>query len=232
MTTTIGCELCDYKGYIQVNTIDYQTCICVKNADIIKRYKKAYIPHRLLRHSLDDWNLKQNVMGEDLSPNQTKIKEAAFSILKKVYDNPKFPFVPAKANDILNISSMIFAGNKNSGKSLCLSLLAKKAIENGASVRFYDWFDLCTALDRYDNKEELVDIAYEFTNCNLVCVDGVEKIDLNNQAKNQLSKLFKIRSNQESWTLVSSTETAMSEMIFNSLKDGARAKIISELPLN
>ena len=114
---------------------------------------------------------------------------------------------------------MIFAGNKNSGKSLCLSLLAKKAIENGASVRFYDWFDLCTALDRYDNKEELVDIAYEFTNCNLVCVDGVEKIDLNNQAKNQLSKLFKIRSNQESWTLVSSTETAMSEMIFNSWKD-------------
>ena len=219
MTTTIGCELCDYKGYIQVNTIDYQTCICVKNADIIKRYKKAYIPHRLLRHSLDDWNLKQNVMGEDLSPNQTKIKEAAFSILKKVYDNPKFPFVTAKANDILNISSMIFAGNKNSGKSLCLSLLAKKAIENGASVRFYDWFDLCTALDRYDNKEELVDIAYEFTNCNLVCVDGVEKIDLNNQAKNQLSKLFKIRSNQESWTLVSSTETAMSEMIFNSWKD-------------
>ena len=166
------CEICDGKGYIKINAIEHRTCICVKNKDIYKRYKDSGIPKKLLKHSLEDWNLKQNTLGEDLSPSQVKLKEDAFVMLSKIYDNEKFPFVPAKSGDNI-ISSIIFSGSKNSGKSLCLSLLAKKAIENGASVKFYDWFDLCTTLERYDNKEELVNTADEFKDNDLICIDGL-----------------------------------------------------------
>ena len=54
---------------------------------------------------------------------------------------------------------------------------------------------------------------------NLICIDGIEKIDFNNQARNHLSKLSKIRLNQESWTLISASENAVNESIFNTWKD-------------
>jgi len=218
MSNNNGCSVCNYKGYIKINTIEYTTCDCVKNKDLAKRYKDANIPKKLLKLNLEDWNLKQHISGEDLSPNQIKLKENAFLILQKLHNNSRFPFEPLKTFSNLN-SNIIFSGGKNCGKSLCLSILSKKAIELGASVKFYDWFDICTSLERYDNKDELNEISYEFTNCDLICIDGIEKIELNNQAKNHLSKIIKIRLNQDSWTLVSANETVTNDFIFHAWKD-------------
>jgi len=213
-----GCQKCNFKGYVQINTVEYTTCECAKKRDILKRYKDANIPKKMIKYHLDDWNLKQTAHGEDLSPNQIKLKEQAFSIINKLYEEEKFPYEPIKIDSQLT-SSIIFLGSMNSGKSMCLSLLAKKAIEKGASVKFFDWYDLCTTLERYDNKDELAEISYEFSNYHLICIDGIEKIDFNNQAKNHLSKLAKIRLNQESWILISCSDAAINESIFNVWKD-------------
>ena len=82
---------------------------------------------------------------------------------------------------------------------------------------FYEYKDLTNKL--ISKEQQLSEISYEFSNYNLICIDGIEKIDFNNQARNHLSKLSKIRLNQESWTLISASENAVNESIFNTWKD-------------
>lgn len=222
------CQICNGRGWILVNEFEAETCVCIKNQYIIKKALEANLPKRLARYSLEDWNLKQNVAGGDLGVNESQIKEKAFKILKQLYDSKQFPFTAININNT-HVSSFIFAGGKNSGKSLCLSLLAKKSIIAGADVKYYEWFDLCTSLDRFDNKQELDNILWDFKNCDLICIDGVCKIDLNNQAKNQLTRLFNMRINNEQWLLCSCNEDALNLNIFNGWQDFMSGSKVAKL---
>jgi DNA replication protein DnaC len=201
----LGCEKCDYKGYIRTDTYEVKSCSCAKRHDLARRMKEADIPKRMAKVKLEDWNIKQNVVGNDLSPSQIKTKESVYYILSKIYQDPNFPHEPSEINDS-TVSSILFEGPADSGKTFCTTILCKKAVVNGALVKFYDWFDLTSGLDRFDNRSEIDALTYYFENCDLIAINGVVKTDLGTQAKNQLSRLFRKRINNELWTIVSSAE--------------------------
>lgn len=210
--TTTGCEKCEYKGYVKINAVEVRACECTKRKDLIRRFKESGLPRKMANISLDDWNHRQDPDGNDLSLEQVETKEKALSYIQKIYNHDKFPFVPVRLNKNL-YTSVIFTGPKNSGKSFVGCILGKKAIENGAQVRYYDWTELVTSLDRYDNKVEYEQINYDFSNCDLVFIDSVEKIDMN-LAKNQLSRIFKKRMNNGMWTIVSLTQSSVDDIRF------------------
>ena len=198
------CEKCGGRGYIKINDDVVETCECTKKKDLIRRMHEAHIPKRMAKAKLEDWDLKQNAVGEDLSPSQIKCKSYVETVLRTLYDTRDFPFERIKIDDNF-YSQTLFTGPEDSGKTFCLSMLCKKAVAKGATVKFYDWFDLTSALDRFDNREELDNLLYNFGHCDLIAINAVAKVDLGTQAKNQLSRLFRKRTNEELWTLVSSS---------------------------
>jgi DNA replication protein DnaC len=200
-----GCEKCDYKGYIRINTFEVVTCECAKKNDLSNRMIEACIPKCMAKAKLEDWNLKQNPSGEDLTVQQIKNKEKAYKVLSSIYNNKSFPYEPIDMSDkaICNIS---FMGPAESGKTFCTSILCKKAVANGALVKFYDWFDLVAMLDRFDNKLDIESAVFNFTNCDLVAINGIMPSDVNAQARNQLSRLFRKRLNANLWTIISGSD--------------------------
>ena len=209
----IGCEKCNHNGYIHINSVEVVSCECVKKNDFNIKVRDAKIPKKLIKLTLEDWNLKQDRNGGDLSPNQVKNKEKSYLVLRELCDNKAFPRHPIVIDDEPR-SSVIFHGPKGSGKTLCLSVLSKRALKYGGLVRFYDWYDLVAILDRYDNRTELDAVVYDFENCDLIAVDNVDKIEIGNHAKNQLTRLFRKRTNNEMWTIISATEQALTNNPF------------------
>lgn len=203
-----GCEKCEYRGYIYVDRVEVKSCECVKENAIKVEIAKSNIPKRLIKLGLEDWNIKQSAEGEDLPPDQQKKKEKIFKLLETLSDSPRFPFDPIEESN-----SVIFYGNQNSGKTLCLTILCKAAIKRGAMVRFYDWYDLVATLERFDNKENLEEILYLFENCDLIAIDGIEKSDFGNQAKNQLNRIIRKRLNDGAWIICSASGTMAKEKL-------------------
>jgi DNA replication protein DnaC len=213
-----GCKNCNYQGFVQVNDHESESCDCIKRNDFKLKIIEAKIPKKLIKLTLEDWNLKQNPNGDDLSPNQIKNKEKAYYLLRSLCDDKSFPR-SAISIDGEHTSSVIFSGPKGSGKTLCLSVLAKRALKHGGTVRFYDWYDLTATLDRYDNRNELDSVVYDFENCDLIAIDNVDKIEIGNHAKNQLTRLFRKRTNNEMWTVISATESIVANMPFQGWSD-------------
>lgn len=209
----IGCDKCEGRGYIHINSVEVATCECTKRNAIYSHFLEAGIPKKLSNFTIEDWNTKQDSSGKDLTPKQISVKKAAFDVVYQIYKNSKFPFSPMNV-DGASYSSLILTGPRGSGKSFVLSILAKRAIKQGGAVKYYDWFDLAMSLDRYDNKSELDQIVMDFEEKDLILIDGIEKITLNNMPKNQLARIFKKRYNDNMLTICTTNDVLCSDNLF------------------
>lgn len=198
------CEKCEDKGILMTSTFIAEVCECVKIKNADKLFSLTGIPRKMKNLSLEDWNLKQDQNGDDLKPTQVKSKEAAFKALNAVCNSKEFPLLPISVPPGKNkVTSIVFTGPSESGKSFCLAVLGKNALAKFKTVRYYEWYDLVSILDRFDNRPELDLIVNDFQNKPLILIDGMQTADMNNQAKNQLTRLFNYRMNNELWTVVS-----------------------------
>jgi DNA replication protein DnaC len=217
-----NCPDCGGLGYIYVNKKEAKTCECVRRNNTVSMLAESKLPKKLRNLSLEDWNPKQNHKGEDLDQQQAAFKQKILVMLEKIYDSKRFPHQTLRFKNE-DYSSLIFVGEKGSGKSLCLSVICQSAVNNGASVRYFDWYELISSLDRYTEDEEYRQIRDSFYNMDLIVVDNIDyKSEIRSNMVHHLRRFFNHRTNNEKMTILTSTNYSNKQSEITNLTSEAK----------
>lgn len=146
------CEICNGNFYIYDENKNVIICPCMQRKRMISVYKNAGIPLMFMDVSLNDFYLKQDSEGHDISPSDEKKKTIARKVIgnfvKKlssmINNNQPFEYNGLKS------STIVLYGGKNSGKSMLAACIAKEALEEDLLSFFIEWSEIMNSCYDYN----------------------------------------------------------------------------------
>jgi hypothetical protein len=196
-----SCSTCLGKGSWLNEDNKVILCHCLKEQMWRDKFLESNIPPKYFGKTLtENWNLKQDPWGNNLTQSALLKKTQIKSVLDKyIYALPAIcaghpiKIIPNKGTTI-NLVSLLLLGGQWSGKSLICSVVAQEAVRKKLSVGYYDYADLYAELSGFDNREKQSDYAEEFTQKDLLIIDGVTHYDMRNPSFSiQLDRIGRAR---------------------------------------
>lgn len=181
-----SCPTCHGLGGWTNEQDQYTFCECQKEQMFFNKCIKSGVPRKNLGKSLVDWNLKQDVWGNNLTQNALDKKgeikllvERYMKVLPAVVAGNPIKIVPKVGNSI-NITSLLFEGGQWSGKTLLGTLIAQQAIKHNLKTEFIDWSELYSDLSGFENKDRQTYWSETFANMDMIILDGVDYYEMRN----------------------------------------------------
>jgi DNA replication protein DnaC len=235
MREDIGCELCDYLGYVTTSDGKGALCKCMKRKAHHRLYEEAMIPRALWDKTLDDWDTRQDARGYDLGAQQ-KLSER----VKKLFDYyarnlrhivSGHPPSVTHAGGRDKLHSLLLEGGNGSGKTFLIAVTLQDALRQGYTTHFVEWSDLidiCRSFHKEDDQDRLREI---FGSYDLVAIDNATVYDnLPSQCIVQLDRLFRARLNSGKPVLIGA-EVGWENIVAGSGWRGLVAKcLVVDLP--
>lgn len=182
--------VCKGKEYLPLANGLVKTCECGKRKAIHSALAKAGVPRGYFDLTLSrDWHLRQDADGNDLGPMAMDQKKIigyfvakyikAFRIMAA---GEMISIEPRKGVNI-RTNSLLLMGSRRSGRTLLAAVIAKHVMLDQFSMRFFDWsVDIAPAVNDFDSREAMDELAYEFEHRDLIVIDGVFNDDVNSRA--------------------------------------------------
>jgi DNA replication protein DnaC len=164
---------------IDTNILNHRELIEINSKHLLsKAYTVSGIPLHYHFLKLDtDWSTEfspyQKLTGYSKTKSE-KVKEFIQFYIDKidtVVNGGGIKIVESKSNRI--IKNMILSGNKSSGKTFLLSIVAQAAINSGYKVLFLDWVDFFNQFQAWDAPTQNEKLLNAILNCDLLCIDSI-----------------------------------------------------------
>jgi len=182
-----ACPVCKGKQSWQDSNNKVIICHCLKTQMWNDIFKTAGIPPKYFGKSLaENWNLKQDPWGHNLTQSALNKKTLVKSILDKYINalpaicaGRPLKIIPNRGTTI-NVSSLLLQGGQWSGKSLICSVIAQEAVKKKLSVTYYDYADLYSDLSSFDYREKQSELADDFKQKDIIILDGITYYEMRN----------------------------------------------------
>ena len=200
MREDIGCELCDYLGYVTTSDGKGALCKCMKRKAHHRLYEEAKIPRAWWDKTLEDWDTRQDSRGYDLGA-QRMLSERVKKLFSYYAKNVRHivaghPPSVTHAGTRDKLHSLVLEGSNGSGKTFLIAVTLQDALRQGHTAYFIEWSDLidiCRSFHKEEDQDHLRDV---FGNYDLVAIDNATAYDnLPNHCIVQLDRLFRARLN-------------------------------------
>ena len=188
-----NCLICKDDGF-RINNGNVQPCECVKQKRLILLYKEIGLPLRFRDVQLEQYSIKQDAYGADLSPvaERQKIiaKDVVVQFIKSVPNmlngNP-FTYDFEDRNNqkhTLRSYSLVLMGQKQSGKSMLAACIAKGCVKQGHLPYYLEWSEIINACFDYNidagvenitSTLKYEDILNILTSSRIIILDNLDK---------------------------------------------------------
>lgn len=228
------CSICNNSGMVMKDDLPV-SCECVKRKRIISLYKEVGLPIRFADIDLEQYNIKQDAHGKDISPQQEKKKITAKNVISSfinslpemiegipfTYENP--------AGQKISSFNLLISGAKHSGKSMLAACIVKGALRQNIGAYFLEWSEIInscfdyysdasaknqTKIDKYERNIAIIESG------RVVVIDNLDqsyeniKYDddrLTANVRRQIDAMFSVRSKNGVPTIVA-TNQSLSEL--------------------
>jgi len=192
---------------------------------IESKYKTINIPHEYWGYTIEDFNIRQDAYGNELSIVDRNMKTKAKDFVIQYIDNlnkilnGEIITIKNSNNDNINVFNIIFCGGKSSGKTLLASAVTKEAASiNLNSSFFFSWYYILDGFMKYhldpNSISETQEIESLFKNKQIVTIDGInnKNYDPTNAFKRKFEAMMEYRSTHGKVTIFTTTNS-YSELI-------------------
>jgi len=178
------CNICNDTFVVFDENKNIKVCQCMQRKRILSAYKDAGIPLMFYSIDLNDFYLKQDAGGYNISPGDEKKKTIARNVISSYIEQLHFMIEGEQFtyNDVSS-STLIIYGGKNSGKSMLAACIAKGAIEQNLLSFFIEWSEIINSCYDYNidvqaenilNTQKYEDIIGIINEQRLLVIDNVD----------------------------------------------------------
>jgi hypothetical protein len=202
-----ACPTCRGREYIkEANGV--RKCECVAPAMYAGFYANAGIPPLYYGMTINrNWNVRQDVSGQTLTPLNMTAKERIGQFITK-YERALpaivagLPFVLVQSHARTKIRSLRLTGATNSGKSMVASILAMACVRMGLTVRYFDFADLRHRLGDFNNRDDQDTIVEDFRTRDYIVIDNVFDLNAGEYVTGEFERIARLRAGTGKPTII------------------------------
>lgn len=188
---TSDCEICGGNGFVVVGdkAVD---CECIKQRRMAAAYDAIGIPRHLRSIDMDSFKPKQDATGVDHKQSEERQKHVASVLVSQYCDQvgeclrtgKPFELDPTLAYERDADEKqqppwrghwVILSGEKSTGKSLLVVIIAKAAVAAGGYPRILQWADVLEACYDFQSNSSYDALGIIFEKCSPILIENVDQ---------------------------------------------------------